>query len=387
MNEWSRQIPGAPDSELGVARNGPITYHCTSRSDESTGLIFLIHGFGDDADSAYDKVLRRYIAETSGLLVVTVEYHCYRTRPDCGAARQFPPETFERIYYWAAKFGLPMPGARDISFELLRQIGSASRDKIFLDGLLIPPNGDYQNFGVIQALDHLHVLNDIIDSGVGFDENRIFLAGSSHGGYLAHLIARMAPNTILGVLDNSSYTLAHPRFLGQVSEFNETFANLMVVYTVATKWQFITGTALNYFGPSRALFRDTGYLDLLLAASNVADRKCQFVMFNTVSDRLSPIDFKRHQLRNLSRAGFTASLDEITEDDTGKGLFKSMGHADAPMQKLFPHAYPRFTDATTTLDRYRSTEIAFDCVERIYRVVHSPAAPYVELRIEDNPDY
>jgi hypothetical protein len=283
-----------------------------------------------------------------------------------------------------------MPGPQDISFGLLHQIGSASRDKICLDGLLVPPNGDYQNFGVIQALDHLHVLNDIIDSGVGFDENRIFLAGSSHGGYLAHLIARMAPNTILGVLDNSSYTLASPRYLGQVneySEYSENFERLTVLFTVRTKWQFITGTALSYFGPSRALFRDTGYLDLLLAASNAADRKCQFVMFNTVSDTMSPIDFKRHQLRNLSRAGFTASLDEITEDDTGKGLFKSMGHADAPMQKLFPHVYPRFTDATTTLDRYRSTEIAFDCVERIYRVVHSPAAPYVELRIEDNPDY
>src|ERR1700733_1506125 len=224
-------------------------------------------------------------------------------------------------------------------------------------------------------MDHLYVLNDIIDSGVGFDENRIFLAGSSHGGYLAHLIARLAPNSILGVLDNSSYTLTNTQFLGQGSEYHETYGNLMVMHTIFTKWQFISCTLPGFFGPSRALFRDTGYLDHLHAASNKAERKCQFVMFNTVSDNMSPIDFKRHQLRNLLRAGFAASLDEITEVDMGKGLFKSMGHADAPMQKLFAHAFPRFTDGKTTLDRYRGTEIAFNCVERIYRIVHSPTAP------------
>jgi pimeloyl-ACP methyl ester carboxylesterase len=387
MNEWSKQIPGAPDSELGITRDSPITYHCTSRGDESNGLIFLIHGFGDDVDNAYDKVLRRYIAETSGLLVVTVEYHCYRTRPDSGARRQLTPETFERVCYFAAKFGMPPPGPQDNVSALLHQIGHATREIIYLEGSLIPPNGDYQNFGVIQAMDHLYALNDIIDSGNGFDENRIFVAGSSHGGYLAHLIARLAPNSILGVLDNSSYTLASPRFFGQGTEYSEDFENLKVLYNVATKWHFINPTALTYFGPSRALFRDTGYFEHLHAASNAAERKCQFVMFNTVSDKLSPIGFKRHQLRSLSRAGFTASLDEITEDDTGKGLFKSMEHADAPMQKLFPYAFPRFTDGKTTLDRFRSTEIAFNCVERTYRVVHSPAAPYVELRIEDNPDY
>jgi hypothetical protein len=141
MNEWSKQIPGAPDSELGVARNAPITYHCTSRDDESTGLIFLIHGFGDDAEAAYDKVLRRYIAETSGLLVVTVEYHCYRARPDNGAARQLKPESLERISYWATKFGLPQPGPECDPTTLLQQIGCASRDKIYIEGLLIPPNG------------------------------------------------------------------------------------------------------------------------------------------------------------------------------------------------------------------------------------------------------
>src|ERR1700689_2645272 len=109
MIEWKKQIPGAADCELGIPRKSPITYHCTSRDNSASGLIFVVHGFGDDADSAYDKLLRRYIAETSGLLVVTVEYHCYHVRPNSGARRDLPGETIERIGFLAAKYGIPFP--------------------------------------------------------------------------------------------------------------------------------------------------------------------------------------------------------------------------------------------------------------------------------------
>jgi predicted esterase len=71
MIEWIKRIPGAMDAELGIHRKAPITYRCTSKNKSAEGLILVIHGFGDDANSAYDNLLRRYIADTASLLVVT----------------------------------------------------------------------------------------------------------------------------------------------------------------------------------------------------------------------------------------------------------------------------------------------------------------------------
>jgi pimeloyl-ACP methyl ester carboxylesterase len=387
MIEWSKQIPGAPDAELGIPRKTPVTYHCTSRDKSANGLIFVIHGFGNDTNSSHDKLLRRYIAETSGLLVVTVEYHCYHARPNSGARRRLLPETLERLAFLATKHGIPPPGEGDEILPHLLEIGKKSQEKIFLKGLLVPPSGDYQNFGVLQAMDHLVVLNDLVDSGFAFDANRIFLIGGSHGGYIGHLIARLAPNSILGLIDNSSYTVADPMFLGQGNEWRDVIGNIVVVSTVVTEWQFSDAMGPNYYGPSRAIFRDTGCYSHLLASANAAARKGQYLMFNTVVDEISPIQWKRHQLLNLQKAGFAASLKEITEDETGGDLFRSMEHADAPLQKLFEHAHGHFSDEETTLDRYLSTKISYDCFDRIYTIVHSDAPPYVELRIEQNPGY
>ncbi len=387
MIEWSKQIPGAADAELGIPRKSPITYHCTAKQDSAAGLIFIVHGFGDDANAAYDKILRRYIAETANLLVVTVEYHCYQARPSSGGLAQLPPESLERIGFWAAKLGIPFAATGDNIFPLIQELGRKAPHPIFLKGLLVPKNGDYQNFGVLQALDHITVLNDILDSGFAFNANRVCLIGSSHGGYIAHLIAKFAPNSILGLIDNSSYTVADTRFLGQGTEYTEVTGNIRLAYNVTTEWQFSSPANAKYFSPSRAIIRDTKCLAHMVAAGKAAGRTPQFLMYNTVDDEISPIEWKRKQLRNLQRAGFSASLKEITEADTGGDLFKSVKHADAPLQKLFAHAYGSIKDGKTELDRYRSTEVTFDCFDRIYTAAHSNTPPYFEMRVEENPDY
>jgi pimeloyl-ACP methyl ester carboxylesterase len=386
MIEWTKQIPGAPDTELELPRKTPITYHCTSKDKSASGLIFVIHGSGDDASSAYDKLLRRYIAETADLLVVTVEYHCYQVRPNSGAASQLSTETVERLSYLAAKYSIRLDAAGGNLSQVLAELGRKSNDSITLKGVLVPGNGDYQNFGALQAMDHLAVLNDIIDTGFAFDQNRIFLIGGSHGGYIGHLLVRLAPNSFLGLIDNSSYTFANYNYLGQGSEYSERAGNVKIAYNVFTEWQFTFPESPSYFGPSRAIFRDTSCYSLLAASAEAAGRKTQFIMFNTVNDTISPIVRKRKQLQNLQRAGFSASLTEITGEDLGGNLFKSVKHADAPMQKLFAHAYGQFEQRSTTLDRYRGTHISFDCHDHHYTIVHSDQPPYAELRVSENPD-
>ncbi|MDL0110888.1 DUF2920 family protein, partial [Campylobacter felis] len=50
--------------------------------------------------------------------------------------------------------------------------------------------------------------------GVSIRNLPVILIGSSHGGYLAHLVSKIAPWAIDGVIDNSGYAKFPWRFIG-----------------------------------------------------------------------------------------------------------------------------------------------------------------------------
>jgi hypothetical protein len=389
MIEWTRQIQGARDAELNIPRTGPVTYHCAAKDEPASGLIFLIHGFGADANEEYSTKLRRFIAETSNLLAVTVEYHAYHARPATGALREIPPDTQVQIAELCRLHEVDLPMRLENLVQILVALDSKLKQKVYLKALLQPANGDYQNFGVLAALDHLAVLNDIIDQGFRFDRNRIVAMGSSHGGYIGHLLARFAPNTIAGLIDNSSYTLAHAAYLNQGAiEFEERLNNIIIGYNMVTRWRTGNPYHEHYFGVGPMMIRDTGNAAHMRQAAAAASRKCQYRMFNSIEDEeISPVGRKRTQVKNLIGAGFDATLREVGAADVDGELFKSLGHADVSLQKLFAHAIDSFAGEATTLDRDRSTTLAFECFDHVYEVRHSNAPPYLDIRVLPNPGY
>ena len=69
-----------------------------------------------------------------------------------------------------------------------------------------PPNGEYQNFGVMSAID---VINALLYVKKEFRLQKLpcVLVGSSHGAYIANLAAKIAPWAIAGVMDNAAWNL------------------------------------------------------------------------------------------------------------------------------------------------------------------------------------
>ncbi|EPY8037510.1 DUF2920 family protein, partial [Campylobacter coli] len=67
----------------------------------------------------------------------------------------------------------------------------------------IPPNGDYQNYGIMAALDHINALKDLVKRFPEFADLPKIYGGGSYGGYLSLLIAKIAPWYVDGVIDNS----------------------------------------------------------------------------------------------------------------------------------------------------------------------------------------
>ncbi|MCR6592022.1 DUF2920 family protein, partial [Campylobacter insulaenigrae] len=70
-----------------------------------------------------------------------------------------------------------------------------------------PPNNEYQNFGIMAAIDHINALKDILNKYPQFKTLPKIYGGGSYGGYLALMCAKIAPWYVDGVIDNSGAAL------------------------------------------------------------------------------------------------------------------------------------------------------------------------------------
>lgn len=381
MNQFSREIEGARDFELGIERTSKLTYHCAAPADRAKGLVFVISGFGEDASADYSQILRRYLCARHGLVAVMVAYHACQLRPPaCGV--DFADGEFHRVIGHLATLNIPIHFKRTTIADFFAEINRLAIPTT-MAGKLIPPNGDYQNFGVMQAIDHLCALNDILDSGLEFDRNNILCVGSSHGAYIAHLIHKFAPNTINGIVDNSGYAIALMNYIGAAPEYWHRVGCLTAECTAFTRWNHTDSYAPEFFGPARFAIRDAMNPRHLSELASKATRRCQFRMVNSYRDRISRIDVKQAQHRALRANGFDAQLRIIRESHLDGVVFKTLEHGmDASIHGLFDRYADSLSVHPTTLDRDLETSLTFECYDHVYRIRHRRTPPYFEAFCE-----
>lgn len=373
-------VEGLSDFELGQrARTRSVTYRgcipsgCDASS-PARGLAVYIPGFGEDHAPAYADKLMRGIAETYGYACLTVDCHALRARLDQGA-RMVLTETGEQTFRLLCQaYGLKI-GAGDVT-SVLERLGGRVSSGTRLRITLVPPDGEYQNFGVLQALDHLAVLRDVVAEGLAFDANNIVLVGSSHGGYIAHLICKIAPNTINAVVDNSSYTRAPLNYLGLLPEFSYRLGNLCLDANVVSGWQFQDRRKPDFFGLGPQLLRETAFPPHLAVMQAAAERLPRYFGFNSVDDDVSPIREKRAQAKALAAIGCDVSLREVTRVDLDGRMFKTLDHGmNASMRALCDAVLPDLAARPTTLDVHRKTSLRYDAYEAVYQFEHGGDAP------------
>lgn len=376
--EWTKSIKGADDVELGIPRASQLVYHCTAPDTvRAQGLVFVIPGFGEDASGEYQRGLRAYLAEKYGLLAVTAEYHCYRSRPATGAAPIFAPEEYENFRIQCAKHGILVATPRDVK-DALSRLPRAYQFNLRLS----PPNGDYQNFGVMQALDHLLVLADLRKSQeIEFDEENIVAFGSSHGAYIAHMIAKFAPNTLRGVIDNSAYTA--PPILGHSADGQLQFGpscfdlyqltGVRVDFYVDTRWTVADEAAPTHYSGWHHAIRDLALPKHMQATKETSGRPCQFRVMHSVADGIQPIDGRRQQAELLKATGFDVVFKEVTAEDIDGRMVKTLEHGmDASLRAVFDYFYPTLQPSPGQLDADLGTEAAYVCGDLIYSFGHGP---------------
>lgn len=425
MNENMREIiqesasvQSSHDFELDIERESQVEYRYAYKKDiKLKGIVFIIPGFGDDTDSEYSEYLRAYIANTFDVVAVHVIYHCFYSRETNGA-RVVLDKIDEEMLLENLKFAgiskLENTSLNSIFQQLSNGIalrkkrGEIPQETALNQTLtLLPKNGEYQNFGVLQALDHINVLQDITKRNLDFIEQYpTILMGSSHGGYIAYLIAKFAPNLIDCVIDNSAYVKPSLRYIigkdleVKRPECQQISQNVVAQYFVKTYW-CNDADSYYYFSKDRFDIRDVSKEGHMRIVSQVSQNKIKYVAYHYAEDTIAPLKEKQEFYEELKRLGFDSSLQIISSVSQVDGKFiKSLEHGlSMSMKELAKRELPNALKLRCCSKTREPEPIAYECESLVYNfqmrgdVFNAVITPREDIRekimttFEDNMNY
>lgn len=346
-SDLEKTIAGIDDFELGVKRNSSLTYSITTPlKSKPEGIVLVIPGFGADSSQEYQQKLRIHIATNYNLAAVSVNYHAIQIRPATGAGVVLEPDDIGVLQNALRRNNLCIKPELGANLEELSKIAVANDRIEAVTASLVPPNGDYQNFGVMQAVDHLLVLADILQN---YDNEKlpVIAFGSSHGGYLANLLAKFAPNTIAAVFDNSAYISAPFNYvLGRqtnMHEFNyqeQRYPNIVFKCYSRTLWN-LNRNSNNFFSRDRQEIRALYPKEHLERMKKIGNNKTQYRFIHSITDGIAPFHEKKRYAELLKQSGFDVMFKEISSRDVDGQFVKNTDHGmGLSLKRMFDHFFP-----------------------------------------------
>ena len=384
-----KTISSCDDFELNIKREQKLTYKYSYPMEKKLkGIVFNIHGFG--AEVAYMDNLREYIADTFDVLCVDVYYHCFFSRPENGATVEFDNLDLLILQDFIDKYNIDFSDVEDINtksilYNLDKKINILKAKNIFSDEYkiklpitIIPKNNEYQNFGMMQAVDYVNVLYDIEKIQLNFTDNYpVSLIGTSHGGYLAHLIAKIAPHKINNIIDNSSYVKAPLNyFLGKESNITKPeyqlggYNNIILNCFVQTLWT--TNKKSNfYFTNGHSQIRNLNNKEHINQESEKSQNKIKFVSYHSNEDLIANINDKIMFYKTLQEYGFHATLNIINSPFQVDGKFiKNLSHGmNMSLKELANKELPIALKNINT-DNIKNVTINYTCDNITYIFKH-----------------
>lgn len=164
-------------------------------------IVFIIGGMGANANISFLDFDREYIAKKFDVVAVHVFYHCFCARRSID--EKYNPklvpnkDDLEHVNNILKNINLGHLLANEDNFEQIisfieqrvreiKQAGLVDKSqKIELFCNFVPLNRDYQNYGIIAAIDHINVLKDLVKKFPNFKNLPKIYGGGSYGGYLS----------------------------------------------------------------------------------------------------------------------------------------------------------------------------------------------------------
>ena len=362
------KIHSCDDTELNIKRESLLEFNlCFDTKKPVSSIVFIIPGYGGDADSNYREHLAQFIASEFNAAVVGVNYHCIGDRPQTGATIFFDDLDRSILKKECARCGIELPENLSLIdtqtlLDIDNLIDARKRDKTAPQDLslklsisLQPTKNEYQNFGIMQAQDLINALlfvkaNAPFECTTDINDLPVVMIGSSHGGYLSHMAAKIAPWLIDGVIDNSSYALAHWPFIGFGKEIDymkyysgytsECYHNIELYLFDKTHWTLDKASPA-YFSKSRKCIREILIPQHLKVQSGY--KKQIYTSYHyAYDDFYAPASEKQRLYDELKNLGYDATLNIIENESQLDGKFiKTLTHGlDMSIKTLISKELP-----------------------------------------------
>ncbi|HEF4409184.1 TPA: DUF2920 family protein [Campylobacter jejuni] len=381
------EIDSCDDVELGIKRTSKLEYRISYDDEKDIkAIVFIVGGFGANANISFLDFDREYIAKNFDVVVVHVFYHCFCVRQSID--QKYNPklipnqDDLERVNGILKNINLGHLSVNKDNFEQIiplieqkvnkmKQAGLVDESqKIELSCDFIPPNGDYQNYGIMAAIDHINALKDLVKRFPKFaDLPKIY--GGSYGGYLALLIAKIAPWYVDGVIDNSGSALPSPMFIleresGQCDYFEE-YPHNKIGFFIKTYWNADVSSKY-FFHTENYLIRIIPNLAHLTIQANV-NKNIVLVSYHSLKDPFNTAKDKQTLFLAYKELGYDATLHLIKDESEIDGRFiKDLNHGMRISDKaLFRKELPLMLEKLQKRKSFmQENSISYPCGNKVF---------------------
>ncbi|EDP2872262.1 DUF2920 family protein [Campylobacter jejuni] len=340
------EIDSCDDVELGIKRTSKLEYRISYDDEKDIkAIVFIVGGFGANANISFLDFDREYIAKKFDVVAVHVFYHCFCHRRSnvekYSAITMFTKEDVSNLSQALLdidiKIDVDIQNAHQC-YELLNQNITTLKSQgrlvqnyqAKLSSTFIPPNGDYQNFGIMPAIDHINALKDLVKRFPKFADLPKIYGGGSYGGYLSLLIAKIAPWYVDGVIDNSGTVLPLLEcIIGRKlnkPEFIYNDPNTLIEMFIKTYWIREDENSSYFIANENYMIRSLLNSSHLTIQANI-NKNIIFISYHSLKDEFNTAKDKQTLFLAYKELGYDATLYLIKDESEIDGRFiKDLKH-------------------------------------------------------------
>ena len=412
------EIKSTDDIELNIKRESKLEFKVSFDDEkEMKALLVFISGIRDIDYAGYEEHLAEFVVKEFEVAVLRVDYHCIGFRPQTGAT--FYMDKRDKELFLRSIEGIISPPSflkdKDILeqeqvLELCAWLDSLvkylkNQNKIAKKDYLLPiflglqpTKNEYNNFGLMQALDIINAIYFVRKNSAKFKLSKTpktLLFGTSHGGYLGFLCAKFAPWLIDAVVENSGYVVAPFRFYGLGKDLDpinlddveltiplDAFAN--IIPCTFTKTHFTANTnSPNFFCKARLDIRNP-LNESQLKTQTKHQNKPIFVSYHSVRDELDSAQNKEKFFEILQNSGFEASLRVVKDESEIDGKFiKNLEHGmGMSIKSLIKKELPPLLARHFAHEKDEKREIAYKSENLEYKFKEKARGGGIELFVK-----
>ncbi|MBX0393399.1 DUF2920 family protein [Campylobacter coli] len=400
----SFEIDSCDDVELGIKRTSKLEYRISYDDEKDLkAIVFVIGGYGANANIYFLDSYRSYIAKNFDVVAVHVFYHCFcQRRSDVekySTLADFTKDDLKLIEKVLRKYNIPCDQLANNTVvshceylsEIMTELKMLNRlpydFEERLSATFIPSRGEYQNFGIMAAIDHINALKDLVKRFPKFADLPKIYGGGSYGGYLSLLIAKIAPWYVDGVIDNSGSALPPLNYiLGREMEhsygdYYEDFPHNRIIFFLKTHWTRKENSPY-FFNNENYFIRTLLNKDHLILQSQ-KNKNIIYVSYHSKEDPLTPANFKEQTMQILKILGYDVSLNLIDENKIDGKFIKNLDHGcGIPDKALFRKELPLMLEKLQKRKSFmQENSISYPCGNKVF--IFKDVGDKFELVIKD----